>query len=121
MSDDEKGYRRLRVWQEAHALTLLVYRVTKQFPKDELFGLTSQIRRAIVSVAANIVEGQTRSSKKEFAQFLRIANGSLVEVEYYIGLAFDLGYIEEKTKDLLYGKQKLIGFLLHKFIFSLTH
>ncbi len=120
MADNEKGYRRLRVWQEAHALTLLVYRLTKQFPKEELFGLTSQIRRAAVSVAANIVEGQTRSSKKEFIQFLRVANGSLVEVEYYIGLAFDLGYIEEESKKLMYEKQKLIGVLLHRFILSLT-
>lgn len=101
MNDEEVGYRRLHVWQEAHALVLLVYIATKQFPKDELFGLTSQIRRAVVSVAANIVEGQTRASKKEFLQFLRVANGSLVEVEYYIGLAKDLCYINGADETIL--------------------
>jgi len=121
MLTEEKGYRLLRVWQEAHALTLLVYHVTKKFPREELFGLTSQIRRAAVSVPANIVEGHARHSKKEFVQFLHIANGSLVEVEYYIGLSYDLQYIDQKIAETLSDKRRTVGVLLHKLIFSLMH
>lgn len=120
MDTEEKGYRRLRVWQQAHEFVLLIYKVTKHFPKEEIFGLTSQARRAAVSIAANIVEGQSRRSKNEFIQFLRITNGSLVEVEYYIGLSKDLGYITDNEAKILYEKQQYIGILLHKFIATLT-
>jgi four helix bundle protein len=113
---EEKGYRRLRVWKKAHELVLLVYKASKNFPKEELFGLTSQMRCASVYVAANIVEGQTRGTSNEFIQFLRISNGSLVEVEYYIGLSFDLGYIDEQSQKELYEKQRIVGLLLHKFM-----
>jgi four helix bundle protein len=119
MNDNEKGYRRLRVWQQAHEFVLLIYKVTKRFPREEIFGLTSQVRRATVSVAANIVEGQSRRSKNEFIQFLRVANGSLVEVEYYIGLSKDLEYITDNEATILYEKQQFIGVLLHKFIATL--
>ncbi len=101
MTDAVRGYKKLHVWQEAHALVLMVYKETKRFPREELFGLTSQLRRSVVSVAANIIEGQARSSRKEFLQFLYVANGSLVETEYYIELAKDLHYIEEKDFLLL--------------------
>ncbi len=110
-----QGYRRLRLWQEAHTLVLLVYKITKQFPKDELFALTSQIRRAAVSIAANIVEGQARTSRKEFAQFLSIANGSLVEVEYYIQLAADLEYINSSQQKQLVDQLRFVAILLYKF------
>ena len=83
-ASSNKGYKRLKVWQESHELVLKVYKVTKKFPREEFFGLTSQMRRAVVSVAANIVEGQVRNTSKSFLQFLNIANGSLVEVEYYL-------------------------------------
>lgn len=116
-----KGYKRLRMWNEAHELVLGVYRVTKNFPKDELFGLTSQIRRAAVSVAANIVEGQARNSRKEFIQFLSIANGSLVEVEYYLQLTRDLGYIDGEQQRELEEKLHYAGVLLHKFVLTLKH
>lgn len=112
------GYKQLLVWQNAHELVLLVYKVTKNFPKDELFGLTSQLRRAIVSVAANIVEGQARSSRKEFLQFLYIANGSLVESEYYFDLAKDLHYIDESERATLQNKRIIVGNLLHGLIRS---
>lgn len=113
------GYRKLRVWQESHKLVLLLYKVSKNFPKDELFGLTSQLRRAAVSVPANIVEGFARASRKEFIQFLYIATGSFVEVEYYIQLAKDLEYIDEETRKFLFEQHHYVGVLLHKFLFSI--
>jgi len=113
------GYKRLNVWKEAHELTLLVYKISKTFPRDELFGLTSQFRRAVVSVVANIVEGQARSSRKEFLQFLYISNGSLVEVEYYCELARDLDYIDQNTYTLLNEKRIVVGSLLHGLIRSI--
>jgi four helix bundle protein len=113
-----KGFRRLIVWQKAHELVLIIYRYTRSFPKDEIFGITSQIRRAVVSVAANIVEGQARFSKKELTQFLAIANASLVEVEYYIYLSRDLDYINEDQQNLLDEKRLEVGRLLHAFIQS---
>lgn len=115
------GYKRLNVWREAHELALLVYKITKTFPRDELFGLTSQFRRAVISVAANIVEGQARASRKEFLQFLNISNGSLVEVEYYCELGRDLNYIDQKTFILLNEKRVVVGNLLHGLIRSLKH
>lgn len=113
------GYKKLHVWQEAYQLVLLIYKITKNFPKDETFALTSQFRRAAVSIAANIVEGQARASKKEFLQFLFISNGSLVEVEYYLELSKDLGYISEKELFLLDQKRTVVGKLLYGLIKSL--
>ena len=83
----------LKVFDQAHKLTLLIYKFTKNFPKSEIYGLTSQIRRSSVSVAVNIVEGNSRGHKKEFLQFLYLANGSLEETKYHLMLAKDLGYI----------------------------
>jgi four helix bundle protein len=107
------GYRRLKVWQEAHSLVLLVYKVTKQFPREELFGLTSQLRRSAVSVPANIVEGYARRSKNELKQFLVIAQGSLSETEYYLELIKDLQYISEDDYTQLTNQRHLVGNLLH--------
>ena len=118
MEENLVGYRRLLVWKEAHELALMVYKVTRNFPKDELFGLTSQLRRAAVSVAANIAEGQARSSRKEFLQFLFIANGSLVETVYYFDLVRDLGYITKKECADLQEKRRVVGNLLHGLIRS---
>lgn len=113
------GYGRLIVWQEAHKLVMLVYKQTKLFPKDELFGLTSQLRRAAVSIPANIVEGYARSSRKEFLQFLFISQGSLAEVEYYLLLSRELGYLTQETFEELEAKRKPVGNLLHGLIASL--
>ena len=77
-----QDFRQLRVWQLAHELTLDVYRITKSFPKDEQYGLTSQLRRCSSSIAANIAEGCGRGSDSEFARFLQIAMGSACEFEY---------------------------------------
>ncbi|MCJ7533437.1 MAG: four helix bundle protein [Anaerolineales bacterium] len=90
-----KNFKELNVWLKAHQLVLAVYQVTKSFPSDELFGLTSQMRRAAASIPANIAEGCGRSSDAEFARFLYISFGSASELEYHILLAHDLGMLNE--------------------------
>lgn len=94
-----KNFTDLLAWQRAHQLTLRVYRETERFPKSETFGLTSQLRRASVSIAANVAEGFKRSGRPEKARFLNIAQGSLEETRYYLILANDLAYAD--TKPLL--------------------
>jgi four helix bundle protein len=90
-----KDFKELKVWEKAHVLTLEVYEETRSFPKEELYGLTSQLRRAAASVAANIVEGCGRRSDGEFTRFLQIARGSASELEYHILLARDLHLLNE--------------------------
>jgi four helix bundle protein len=87
-----RTFKDLLVWQKAHQLTLAVYRLTAGFPKQEMFGLTCQMQRAAVSVAANIAEGFKRRGKPDKAQLLNIAQGSLEVSRYYLILAEDLGY-----------------------------
>ena len=79
---DRKGYKKLKVWEKAHKFAIEIYRLSNKFPKEELYGLTSQIRRSAFSTPLNIVEGHASFSKKEFLSFLNIANRSLVETEY---------------------------------------
>ncbi len=88
-----KDFRELQVWQRSHQLTLEIYRVTKQFPKDEQFGLTSQMRRASASIPANIAEGCGRAGDAELKRFLNIALGSACELDYHLLLASELGYL----------------------------
>ncbi len=91
----------LRVWNAAHQLTLQVYQATRQFPKDELYGLTSQLRRASASIGANLAEGCGRQTDGEMMRFVQIAMGSGSEVEYHLLLARDLGHLEvERHKAL---------------------
>jgi len=92
-----KGFRNLKVWTKSHQLTLDVYKSTRNFPKEELFGLVSQLRRASASIPTNIAEGSGRKSEKEFIQFLSIALGSANEVDYLIELSKDLGFISQET------------------------
>ena len=89
-----KDFRELKVWQKAHELTLAVYRVSAAFPREEQYGLTSQIRRASSSIAANLAEGCGRNSDAEFARYCSIAMGSASELEYHLLLAKDLSLIE---------------------------
>jgi four helix bundle protein len=89
-----RNYRDLKVWEKAHRLTLAVYRGTTHFPKSELFGLTSQIRRASVSIEANLAEGCGRRSDGEMARFVQIAMGSGSELSCHLLLARDLGLLE---------------------------
>ncbi len=97
-----KHYKELLVWQKGMALAKLVYRLTVRFPREEKFGLTSQIRRAAVSVPSNIAERQARQSTKEFLQFLSHAEGSLAELETQILLSVELGFVwQEDVKEIL--------------------
>ena len=90
-----KDFRKLSVWQKAHELTLSIYRTTKTFPREELYGLTSQFRRGAASVGSNIAEGCGRGSDADFARCLQIGLGSASEVEYQMLLARDLGLLED--------------------------
>ena len=92
-----RDFHKLGIWQRSHQLTLDVYKASKAFPKDELFGLTSQIRRAASSIPTNIAEGCGRASNKDYAHFLQIAIGSASEVEYELLLAHDLEYINDEA------------------------
>lgn len=88
------NYKKLNVWQNSHALTLKIYEATKAFPKEELFGLTSQMRRSAVSIPSNLAEGTSRRSQKEFSRFIEIAQGSAFELEYQLFLSSELGYLK---------------------------
>ena len=89
-----RDFKNIKAWQLANQFTLEIYRLTKMFPKEELYGITSQIRRAAVSVPSNIAEGATRNYNKEYLQFLYVAKGSLAESEYLLYLADQLGYLD---------------------------
>lgn len=90
-----RDYKKYDIWKLSHLLTLEVYKITESFPKEEIFGLTSQIRRASSSIGINIVEGCGRGSDEDFKRFLRNASGSAFEVEYILLLSKDLNYISE--------------------------
>ena len=90
-----KDFKELRVWSKAHELTMLVYELTRAFPRDEVYGLTSQVRRSAASIGANIAEGCGRRSDGEMTRFLQIARGSASETEYHLLLAKDLGLLPE--------------------------
>ena len=87
-----QNFRNLKVWEKAHQLTLKIYKQSRSFPKEELFGLTSQLRRAVSSIPTNIAEGTGRGSNTDFARFIQIAMGSACETEYLILLCTDLKY-----------------------------
>ena len=101
------------VWQKSHQLTLLIYNITKTFPRTEEFGLTSQMRRAAVSVSSNIVEGFKRATTKDSVHFYTIAEGSLEELKYQLLLARDLSYVNIDTYNDLKEKSNEVGKLLN--------
>jgi four helix bundle protein len=113
-----KDFRTLAVWKKSHELTLLAYKSTKLFPKDELFGLTSQIRRSSSSIPANIAEGCGRESDADFCRFLQIAFGSVNELDYHFVLARDLTLLDEATYQELNGKifevKRMLAALIRK-------
>lgn len=96
-----KGFRELKVWGKSHRLTLAVYRATRGFPKDELYGLTRQIRSSSASIPANIAEGCGRSGDAELGRFLQIAMGSASELEYHLLLAHDLSFLKQTDHERL--------------------
>jgi four helix bundle protein len=112
-------FEQLEVWQTAHKVVLMVYRLTAAFPNDERFGLTSQMRRAAVSVPANIAEGFKRRGARDKIHFYNISQGSLEEVRYYVRLAGDLKYTSENTE--LNEQIDQTGRMLHGLIRSIEH
>ena len=111
-----KDLRRLKVWEKAHQLTLATYQVTAKFPKEEIYGITSQVRRTCVSIPANIAEGCGREGNAEFSRYLQIAFGSASELEYHFLLAFDLGFIQKTefdrmTSQIIEVKRMLTGLI----------
>ena len=111
-----KDYRKLFVWEKAHKLTLEIYSATESFPKGEFYGLTNQIRRASVSIPANIAEGCGRDSEGELLRFTRIAMGSSSELEYELLLAHDLGYLSDEEYNKIHKSLVEVRKMLNAFI-----
>jgi four helix bundle protein len=110
-----QSFEELDAWQAAHQLTLAVYRATSEFPKQETFGLTSQLRRASASVEANLAEGFGRRGPKDMLRFTRMADGSLQETKCFLRLALDLGYLKASDHAELRGLADRAGILLGGF------
>ena len=108
-----KGHRDLVVWQKAMSLVTEIYRATRDFPKEEMYGLTSQLRRAAVSVPSNLAEGHGRNSRKEFHHFIGQARGSLTEVETQLEIARNLDYLPKNEALELLSKSGEIGRMLN--------
>ncbi len=115
-----QSYRDLIVWKKSMTLVLDIYHSTQAFPKPETYGLVAQLRRAAVSVPSNIAEGQARLSTAEFKQSLGHARGSLMEVETYILLARELGYLERDSSDNLLSSSAEVGKILNGLLNSLV-
>ncbi len=111
-----RDYTKIKAWQLADDLTVAIYKRTGSFPKEEVYGLTSQLRRASYSVPANIVEGSSRESKKDYLHFLYIARGSLSETQYFVHLARRLGYLSIEDAAELKHQTKLTFACLHGLI-----
>jgi four helix bundle protein len=113
-----QDFRNLKVWEKAHSLTLDIYRSSKSFPKEEMYGLTSQMRRASVSIGSNIAEGACRKGDTDFARFLQIAVGSASELEYQLFLARDLELLKtadyERLSDSAVEVKKMLASLMQK-------
>ncbi len=110
-----RDYRKMQVWEKAHQFTLRLYQITACFPKEEMYGLTSQIRRAAASIPANIAEGAGRETQAELVHFLYVASGSAAELDYHLLLARDLGYIESHDYPELENCINEIKRMLHGF------
>jgi len=115
-----RDFRQLKVWEKAHGLSLAIYKATATYPQQELFGLTSQLRRAAVSIPANIAEGCGRSGEPELARFLRIALGSASELEYHIILSTDLCYLNKSVSQQLFKQVTEVKRMLTSLIQKLT-
>ena len=111
----------LKVWQRSHALVLELYRLSARFPDHERFGLTSQLRRAAMSVPTNIAEGSKRQHPQDYARFLNIAEGSLAETQYLLLLSRDLGYLAADTATPLLTESEEIARMLHALRSKVEH
>jgi len=119
MANEVRYYKDLVAWQKSMDLVTTVYRASNGFPKEEIFGLVSQIRRAAVSVPSNIAEGHARTSKKEFQYFLSNARGSLAELETQLTIAHQLAYIDETGMNQLVDRLGEVGRILNGLLASL--
>ena len=114
-----KSFKELIVWQKAHQFVLAVYKMTKSFPKEEIFGITSQFRRAAISIPANIAEGYRKRGKADKARFFNISEGSLEECKYYLILTKDLGYASiDQENELAEEISKLLSAYSNKILSS---
>lgn len=114
-----EGFKNLIVWQKGYVLALEIYRITRNFPRHEQYGLVSQIRRAAISVIGNISEGYERKHRKEYVHFLIMAKGSLGEVETYLLFSRDFGYIDNEIYAEIENKRKEVAKILTGLIRSL--
>lgn len=114
-----RDFRELKVWERSHRLTLATYKATAMFPREELYGLTSQIRRSCAAIPANIAEGCGRGSNADLARFLQIALGSASELEYHLLLARDLYFLDKPDHERITGELTEIKRMLTAFIKSL--
>ena len=114
-----QSYKDLIVYQKAYKLTIEIYRITKNYPKEEIYGLISQMRRSSVSIPCNIAEGYRRGHRKEYIQFLYVAHGSCGELETLLSLSYDLAMIDKGTFEKLYPMQEEVSRLLRGLIISL--
>jgi len=114
-----QSYKELSVWQQSMNLVSEVYRITRPFPREEIYGLTSQLRRCAVSVPSNIAEGQGRSTRGEFLQFLCHARGSLFEMETQLIIAAELGYVSDNDQRVVINQLTRVAKLLNALITSL--
>jgi four helix bundle protein len=110
-----QDFRNLKVWHKAHALTLEVYRLTREFPPDERYGLTAQLRRSCSSIPANLAEGCGRSGDNDFARFVNIAMGSACETDYHLLLSRDLNYLSVENYDKLFDQVSEVKRMLSSF------
>jgi four helix bundle protein len=116
---NSRGFKELKVWQSSMDMVTKVYALTKGFPKEELYGLTSQIRRAAVSVPSNIAEGRAKRSTRDYIRFVNIAYGSLAELETQFMIAHNLGYITEEATATLADDFSTLGRMLNGLISGL--
>ncbi len=114
------NYRDLKIWQAADEFAFEIYKTTKHFPKDELYGITSQLRRAALSVPLNIVEGYARKGDKELARFINISLGSFAEVEYLLDFSKRLGLLQAEEYKHLIALKEMLGKLLWSFYKKVT-
>jgi len=110
-----QDFRNLKVWQKAHALTLAVYRGTRNFPAEEKFGITSQLRRSCASISANLAEGCARGGDVDFARFVNVAAASASETDYHLLLARDLQYLDESAYQALFEQISEVKRMLNSF------
>lgn len=115
-----KIYRELIVWQKSKKLALDIYLNTKSFPKEELYGLTSQLRRSVVSVPANIAEGYGRNSTNDYLRFLRIARGSLFELQTLLDISLELQFLKEEVGKDLYERSLEVDRMLSSLIYKIN-